>query len=106
MSQPKPSEPVNRKVVCQPNLNCNQTISGGARIDPTQTPLLKIPMPIARWRAGNHSATTRAAPGQLPASPTPSRKRKQLRLTKPRANACAEAAMDQIKIEKVNPRRG
>ncbi|HNJ03433.1 MAG TPA: hypothetical protein PLB73_04220, partial [Leptospiraceae bacterium] len=40
-----------------------------------------------------------AAPGQLPASPSPSRKRNKLREDSPRASACAIAATDQTRIE-------
>jgi hypothetical protein len=74
-------------------------------MEPMETPLLKMPMPRARWRGGNHSAIAFAAPGQFPASPMPSTNLRALRLAKPRANACPMAAADHIKMEKVNPRR-
>src|SRR3954447_2533042 len=67
-------------VVCQPYERLSQTISGGARMEPIAAPLLKIAMPKARSRMGNHSATVLAAPGQFPASPNPRTKRKTLRL--------------------------
>jgi len=60
------------------------------------------PCPSTRSRTGNHFAITFAAPGQLPASPRPSRKRKMLSDPRPRANACAIAAADQGVIEKAS----
>jgi hypothetical protein len=48
---------------------------GGARIAPTEEPLLNNPAASARSLSGNHSATTFTAPGQFPASPMPSRNR-------------------------------
>ena len=80
-------------------------ISGGATTEPMDVPLLKMAMPSARWRIGNHSAITLAAPGQLPASPSPSRKRKQFRLKSPVAKAWSMLATDQTTIEIVKPRR-
>ena len=61
-------------------------------------------MPSARSRTGNHSAITLAAPGQFPASPSPSRNRKQFRPNRPLANACAIDASDQTTIEMAKPR--
>ena len=66
---------------------------GGARIAPTAEPELNSPAASARSFSGNHSATTFTAPGQLPASPMPSRKRNTPRLSVPRAKACSAAAM-------------
>ena len=48
-------------------------IKGVATTEPIDVPLLKIAIPSARCRTGNHSAITLAAPGQLPASPIPSK---------------------------------
>ena len=80
-------------------------ISGGATTDPIDVPLLKIAIPSARCRTGNHSAITFAAPGQLPASPNPNRKRKHCKLKSPVASACAILARLHTIIEIVNPRR-
>ena len=80
-------------------------MTGGATTDPMEVPLLKMAMPRARWRMGNHSAMTLAAPGQLPASPRPSRKRKQFRLKRPVAKAWSMLATDQTTIEMLKPRR-
>jgi hypothetical protein len=74
-------------------------------MDPMAAPLLKMAIAKARSRTGNHSAMTFAAPGQFPASPSPSRKRNTLKLPKDRAVACAIAAIDQTVIESVKPRR-
>ena len=78
---------------------------GGDTAPPMAAPVLKMPMPSARSRTGNHSPTTFAAPGQLPASPNPSTPRAILKPPAVRANACAMAAADQTTIEKMKPRR-
>src|SRR5438067_5505021 len=90
-------------VVRQPYARLSQTISGGATVEPIAAPLLKIAIPNARSRIGNHSATVLAAPGQFPASPNPSTKRNALKLANPRANAWAIAAMDHKMIEQTKP---
>src|SRR5438309_4730738 len=54
-----------------------QATTGGARIAPTEDPLLKMPEARARSRSGNHSATTFTPAGQFPASPMPSRNREK-----------------------------
>ena len=46
---------------------------------PTLEPLSKIATAMPRSRAGNHSATTLLAPGQLKPSPMPSRNRQKLK---------------------------
>jgi len=46
---------------------------------PRHEPLLNNPMAKARSRAGNHSEIAFTPPGQLPASPSPSRNRQNLR---------------------------
>ncbi len=74
-------------------------------MEPNATPQLKIAMPKARSRTGNHSAITLAAPGQLPASPSPSRKRSALRLRSPVAKAWPISANDHSNTESVKPRR-
>src|SRR5687768_4362787 len=89
----------------QPQLEASQAMSGGDKAPPTAAPVLKMPMPSARSRAGNHSAMALAAPGQLPASPKPSTKRQKAKLVMLRAAAWAAAAIDQTTIEMVKPAR-
>jgi hypothetical protein len=88
-----------------PQREASQAMRGGDNAPPTAAPVLKIPMPSARSRGGNHSAIDFAAPGQLPASPKPSTNRQNAKLVMLRAAACATAAIDQTTIEIVNPRR-
>ena len=78
---------------------------GGARMAPAADPLLKMPDASARSFSGNHSATTFTAPGQFPASPIPSRKRKAPRLNAPRASACSIAATDHQSTHRPYPSR-
>ena len=78
---------------------------GGARIAPTDDPLLKIPEANERSSAGNHSATTFTAAGQLPASPIPSRKRNTPSDSAPRANACNSAHRDHQPTNSAYPAR-
>ena len=89
----------------QPYTVASQAISGGDSAPPTAAPVLKIPMPSARSWTGNHSPTTFAAPGQLPASPNPSAARYTPKAAAVRAVACASAASDQTTIENTNPSR-
>ena len=93
-----------RNVACHPKRCCSATIIGVAITLPSAVPLLKIDIANARSFTGNHSVVTFAAPGQLPASPKPSRKRKTLSDPAPRAVACAIAASDHSVIENENPR--
>src|ERR1700688_1287680 len=71
-SQMMPHSPTIRKAALQPLLRMIQATTGGARIAPTEEPLLKMPEASARSRSGNHSATTLTPAGQFPASPMPS----------------------------------
>ena len=104
-SQTKPSTPVRTNVIRQPYTVASQAMIGGDSAPPTAAPVLKMPMPSARSRTGNHSPTTLAAPGQLPASPNPSAARKTPNAVAVRAVACASAASDHTTIENTNPRR-
>ena len=70
-------------------------MSGGAITEPSAEPLLKIPEAVERSCAGNHSAVSLTAAGQLPASPTPSRKRSTPKWNGVRASACRSAAVVQ-----------
>src|ERR1017187_5739353 len=58
----------------------------GATAPPSELPLSKRAVASARSWRGNHSLTTFVAPGQLPDSPAPSRKRSPAKLQKPLAN--------------------
>jgi hypothetical protein len=62
---------------------------------PTLEPALKMPVAVARSFLGNHSAVVLIAAGKLPASPMPSANRAAMKLSVPRASACAAAASDQ-----------
>ena len=68
-------------------------------------PALKMPIPRARIRAGNHSATARAAAGQLPGSPRPSNARHPASDHFPVAKPCSMAAHDQMNTKTEKPRR-
>ena len=104
-SQKKPSAPVTTKVRRHPYAVASQAITGGDKAPPTAAPVLKIPIPSARSRTGNHSPTTFAAPGQFPASPKPKAARKKPNAAAVRAVAWARAARDHTTIEKMKPLR-
>ncbi len=89
----------------QPQTVASQAMNGGESAPPTAAPVLKIPMPSARSRTGNHSAIAFAAPGQFPASPKPSTKRQDAKLVTVRAVAWAAAATDHTTIETAKPTR-
>ena len=74
-SQSSPARPTNANAACHPTRRIRYATIGGARIAPTDDPLLNSPAASARSFSGNHSATTFTAPGQFPASPIPSRNR-------------------------------
>ena len=61
---------------------------------PTDAPLLKMPEAKALSPGGNHSPTSLAPAGQLPASPAPRRNRKHPSESGPRANTCNIPATD------------
>ena len=75
------------------------------RTPPIDAPLLKIAIPVARSRCGNHSAITFAAPGQLPASPSPRKNEHTAKLQKPTISECAIAAAHHTTIETLKPMR-
>src|SRR5262245_47147549 len=89
----------------QPYAIASHAMIGGDSAPPTAAPVLKIPIPSARSRTGNHSPTALAAPGQLPASPKPSTARQIQKPLALRTAACQSAAVDQITIEQVKPSR-
>jgi len=82
-----------------------QVTSGGATTAPRHEPLLNNPMAKARSRAGNHSETALTPPGQLPASPNPSRKRNSPKWSAELATACSMAATDHQVMVNEKPRR-
>src|SRR5438876_5904801 len=78
---------------------------GGDNAPPTAAPGFMRASPRARSFGGNHSGIDLAAPGQLPASPSPRTKRQKAKLVMLRAAAWATAAIDHTTIEIVNPMR-
>src|SRR3546814_6260118 len=74
-------------------------------IPPNEAPALKMPCASARSREGNQSALALAAPGQLPASLTPSVARRKTSSGIERTSACAAIDRDQTTIERVKPIR-
>src|SRR3546814_5845849 len=64
-----------------------------------------MPCASARSREGNQSALALAAPGQLPASLTPSVARRKTSSGIERTSACAAIDRDQTTIERVKPIR-
>ena len=77
----KPRVPTIAKAGRQPSKRAmSRIMSAGASIAPTEDPLSKRATARPRWRRGNHSETALVAPGQLAASPAPSRKRKAQKL--------------------------
>jgi hypothetical protein len=66
----------------------------GASAPPTDEPLSKSATAQPLSRLGNHSETALVAPGQFPASPVPSRKRKKHRLARPVASEVSMAATE------------
>ena len=79
--------------------------TGGASAEPTDDPALKMPMPSARSRGGNHSATAFAAAGHAPGSPSPSRKRNAASDHLPVAAPCSIAATDHSRMNTEKPLR-
>ena len=81
------------------------TTSKGAIAPPTADPLSNSATAQPRSDLGNHSETTFVAPGQLAASPQPSRKRKNDKLFNPPAREVAIAASEYQETEYSSPRR-
>ena len=80
-------------------------MSAGASIAPTEDPLSKRATARPRWRLGNHSETAFVAPGQLAASPAPSRKRKAQKLHSPVASEVRLATAEYHSTVTVRPLR-
>src|SRR5215469_357575 len=72
---------------------------------PTEEPLSNSATAQPRSAFGNHSETVLAAPGQLAASPQPSRNRKNMKLLSPVAAEVSAAAKEYQPTETNRPRR-
>ena len=70
------------------------TSSNGATAAPIEDPLSKSATAQPLSFRGNHSATAFVAPGQLPASPAPRRKRKKQKDRNPVASDVSIAAAE------------
>ena len=88
-----------------PKYAIRRSTSAGATAAPTEDPLSKSATAQPRSRRGNHSETAFVAPGQLAASPAPSRKRKPQKLRSPVARDVRTATVEYHRTETVRPRR-
>src|SRR6266536_2186711 len=77
----------------------------GAIAPPTDDPLSKSATAQPRSDLGNHSDTVLVAPGQLAASPQPSRNRKPMKLRRPIARDVMAAATEYQLTVNRSPRR-
>ena len=78
-------------------------IKGGASTDPRAVPALMMPIAVARWFAGSHSATTRVAAGKAAPSPMPSSRRASTSRGSPCAKPCRAQATDHHAMLMANP---
>src|SRR5258706_11236202 len=76
----------------------------GATAPPTADPLSKMATATPRSDFGNHSATAFVAPGQLAASPAPSRNRNKAKLFSPTAAEVAIATTEYQSTASDKPR--
>src|SRR5258707_8866569 len=88
-----------------PNDEYSQITSTGAIAPPTAEPLSKIATARPRSDFGNHSDTAFVAPGQLAASPAPSRNRNAAKLFSPTAADVAIATTEYQSTPSDKPRR-
>ena len=87
--------PVTTKAGRQPpKCAVRKRTSAGATAAPTDEPLSNSATAQPRSRRGNHSETAFVAPGQLAASPAPSRKRKPQKLRSPVASDVSTATLE------------
>src|SRR5690349_12639446 len=77
-----------------PKVRYSQRTSSGARAAPIDEPLSNSATAQPLSRRGNHSDTALVAPGQLAASPAPSRNRNAANDFRPTANDVSIAAME------------
>ena len=82
-----------------PKCAMRKSTSAGATAAPTEDPLSKSATAQPRSRRGNHSETAFVAPGQLAASPAPSRKRKPQKLRSPVARDVSTATVEYHRTE-------
>src|ERR1043166_383685 len=82
----------------------SQITKTGATAPPTAEPLSNKATARPRSDFGNHSATAFVAPGQLAASPAPSRNRNAVKLQRPLAAEVAIATAEYQSTAKDNPR--
>src|SRR5215212_10136336 len=88
-----------------PKCEYSQITSNGATAPPTADPLSKIATAMPRSDFGNHSDTAFVAPGQLAASPAPSRNRNAAKLFSPTAADVAIATIEYQSTASDSPRR-
>ena len=88
-----------------PNAEYNQITGPGAMAPPTAEPLSKMATAKPRSDFGNHSETAFVAPGQLAASPAPSKNRNAAKLLRPVASEVATAMTEYHSTARDNPRR-
>ena len=93
------------KVACHPKKAYKKAINGGAIIEPKDAPALKMPCARARSLIGNHSAFALVAPGQLPASPSPSIALKIANEVTLAATACRAIETDHTTMDNKKPKR-
>src|SRR6202047_2083590 len=89
MSHTNPRAPVRRKAERHPQCEAIHGATSGVTMAPTLVPALKIPVANDRSFLGNHSATHLMLAGKTPASPNPSAKHAEPKLTNQPAAACA-----------------
>src|SRR3954447_535668 len=88
-----------------PTQRCSASTSQGAIAPPIDDPLSNSATAHPLSRRGNHSDTAFVAPGQLPASPRPSAKRKPVKLARPPASEVAIAAQEYQATDRLSPLR-
>ncbi len=104
-TQTIPSIPTTTNVTRQPNARKSAGIRIGATIEPIEAAPPKIPCAKARSFCGNHSALDFVVPGHGPASPRPSRTRKNVNDLSPVDNEANASAPPHNKADKVKPLR-
>src|SRR5579862_5209788 len=104
-SHPSPKTPVTTNAGLQlPDTEYNQITITGAMAPPTAEPLSNMATARPRSDFGNHSETAFVAPGQLAASPAPSRNRNAAKLARPVAREVAMATAEYQSTANDNPR--
>src|SRR5947209_15483282 len=105
-SQANPNRPVMMNAGRQlPNDEYSPITIRGATAPPTAEPLSNVATARPRSDSGNHSETALVAPGQLAASPAPSKNRNRAKLRRPMAAEVAMATSEYQSTAKERPRR-